>query len=339
MKIRATWIPIKQHRFEVSAAVLACLVLGIWGLVLELRLAASGVPAECLEIWATEGMEAAGECADGSLGAWGSALASEGSRIIATMGYLPFAVGLIGGVPIVARELESRTAQTAWSLTPSRLRWLARQTTPVAALLGMTLAVAALVGGAVQADRELIGESPYANLGHHGPLVMTRAFGAFGLGLLVGALVGRTLSAFVLAAVISVALAVAIDIARDSWLHGLDPSSPSMSSQYASVRDRLIVTEIAWRAPSGNMLTAAQAREMASSAGVPPADADDIQDVLALAWYEENGYSEIALGVTEGTALGWAPYDALAFGIVGLGSTAATLAVVSRRRPAGVEDR
>lgn len=43
------------------------------------------------------------------------------------------------GVPIVARELEARTAQTAWSLSGSRLRWLLRQMAPILILLGVTV--------------------------------------------------------------------------------------------------------------------------------------------------------------------------------------------------------
>lgn len=331
---RIAWIAIKQHRFEVAAAGLACLLLGVWGVTLELRLAASGVSDACLEVLASAGSGAAGECAGGSVGAWSSSLASEGTRIIGAMAYLPFAVGLVGGVPIIARELESRTVQTAWSLTPSRALWFGRQTVPVLLLLGIAVTFAALVGDAVQANREILGESPYANLGRHGPLVIVRAFGAFGLGLLMGAVIGRTLPAIVAAAVLSLALTLLLGAARDSWLHSLNPIGPSAAGQAEGVLERLVVTEIAWRDPSGAVLTRTQARENATAAGVPRGEPDDIQDLPALAWYEENGYTEVGRGVTEQTALGWGAYDALAFGLVGLGSLAATLAVVSRRRPA-----
>ena len=39
----------------------------------------------------------------------------------------PLVAGLLAGGPIVARELESGTARLAWSLGPSRLRWLAHE--------------------------------------------------------------------------------------------------------------------------------------------------------------------------------------------------------------------
>ena len=44
----------------------------------------------------------------------------------------PFAVGLFLGVPVVAREVEGRTAPIAWTLSRSRLRWLLQRVIPLA---------------------------------------------------------------------------------------------------------------------------------------------------------------------------------------------------------------
>ena len=43
----------------------------------------------------------------------------------------PGVLGIILGVPIVARELEMRTTALAWSLTPSRSRWLLARFLPM----------------------------------------------------------------------------------------------------------------------------------------------------------------------------------------------------------------
>ena len=36
----------------------------------------------------------------------------------------PFAVGILLGAPLVAREIDGRTAQLAWTMSRSRTRWL-----------------------------------------------------------------------------------------------------------------------------------------------------------------------------------------------------------------------
>ena len=86
----------------------------------------------------------------------------------------PVIAGLVAGGPIVAKELETGTARLAWSLSPSRLRWLAQRAIPV---LGLLLAAALAIG--VTADvliRQLI------------PAIdIDQSFAAFrGRGLLVG---------------------------------------------------------------------------------------------------------------------------------------------------------
>lgn len=333
--LRVALVSLKQHRFEVRAAVLACLALGVWGLFLELRLAAFAVPSSCFEIWKAAGPDAAGDCA-GPIYRWAEPLANEGTRIVGAMAYLPFAVGLLGGVPIVARELESHTAQTAWSLNPSRLRWLGSQVLPIAIVLGVAVAFASFVASGIQADRETFGESAFFNLALHGPVVVARAFAAFGLGLLVGAVIGRSLPAFVTGVFISLVLVVAASSARDAWLATLEPEpvSDSAAASDGSPNDGLVITAVAWRAQDGTVLTTAEARELADAAGVPPGDPTNPQDIPMVVWLEENGFVEIPVGVTEERALGWRLYDGLLFAFIGLIALAAATVVVSRRRPA-----
>ena len=107
----------------------------------------------------------------------------------------------------MARELEAGTAQTAWSLNGSRVRWLARQIAPIAIVLGTAMTLAALVAIPVGDIWVHWGYGGAASLiGLHGPLAVVRAFGAFGVGLAVGALLGRTLPAFLFGAVLSFAV-------------------------------------------------------------------------------------------------------------------------------------
>jgi hypothetical protein len=57
----------------------------------------------------------------------------------------PFALGLVLGVPVVAREIEGRTAAIAWTLSRSRPRWLIQRVLPLGVFV-IVLAVAVGIG-------------------------------------------------------------------------------------------------------------------------------------------------------------------------------------------------
>jgi len=341
----AARVVLKQYRFEVGAAVLAALAVGIWALVVEYRLDALDVPPGCIQdwLWRVDTGEDIAGCA-GPMRTWGEILTGQGGIILegegmapfSWMGVLPFAVGLLGGVPIVARELEAGTAQTAWSLNGLRTRWLLRQVMPVAILLGIAVAFAAFaVEAAVEADVAWGGYASF-HIGDHGPLVLTRAVGAFGIGLLTGALLGRTLPAFVSGAVLAFALVFAVDMAHDAWLKRLEPTViAEVSPLTGEIVDvpRTVTTGWGVRTPEGAMISFAEARVIVDAARVAAPDPNDEQDLTALGWLEEHGYTLLPLGVTDEMALGWAPYDALAFGLVGVASIGGAVVLVNRRRP------
>lgn len=265
-----------------------------------------------------------------------SYLSGQGTIVLSIMGALPFVLGLLGGVPIVSRELEARTAQTAWSLNPSRLRWLARQIAPVALLLGAAMTFAALVATPVGVEWVRWGRGGWSDLiGLHGLLVVVRAFGAFGIGPAVGAFLGRTLPAFIVGLALTLAIIFGLNQARNAWLAGLpqeimgptspgavDPAGPSTKP-----------TGTAWIAPNGDVLSLDEAYQQARDAGVPPPDPKDTQDTPAAMWLQDHGYFAVPLGVNDAAALGWAVYDGLTFAVLGAGGLGATLLLVNRRRP------
>ena len=343
--LAAARVTLKQHRFEVVAAVLAALAVGVWALVVQYRLNALNVPPECIRDWlyTTDARDQTGGCA-GPMRAWSSILQGEGGAILdgegtislSAMGILPFMVGLLGGVPLVARELEARTAQTAWSLNGSRLRWLLRQVTPVAILLGIAVTFAAFAVEGLAAANVAWGGYASFLIGVHGPLVLARALGAFGIGLLVGALLGRTLPAFVLGAALLVALLFAVGAASDAWLAGLEPqviAKLSPETEEYDLQPRAVTTGWGVRTPDGILISIEDATALARAAGAPEPAPGDVQDIPALEWFEQNGYTLLPLGVTDEMALGWAPYDGVVFSLVGLGSIAGAALLVNRRRP------
>jgi hypothetical protein len=314
--------------------------VAVWALVTEFRLTALGVPDRCIDDWLITGPAGRKDCV-GAMREWGSILYSgegifngQGPLPLAAMPLLPFLVGLLGGVPLVARELEGRTAQTAWSLFPSRAAWLIRQLAPVALVLGVNVAFAAFAASPVAADRASWGWSASLDLGLQGPLVLIRAFAAFGIGLFAGALLGRALPAFVLGGALCFALLTASGFAKDAWRAGLGPvvigETPPDGGEIV-VAPRSITTGYEWRTPEGQQISFQEARRVATAAGVPPPK--DPQDVAAALWLDAHGYQPVIVGITDEMALGWGSYEAAIFGALGLISLPTAFWLVQRRRP------
>jgi hypothetical protein len=336
-------VTLKLHRFEIAVAALAAIAAGVLGLTIAMRIDALDVSQACLDrVQASQdGFSAGEECfalvraGSGILGE--SFLDGEGTVPLSIMGALPFLLGLLGGVPIVSRELEARTAQTAWSLDGSRIRWLARQVWPVALVLGAAMTFAALAAIPVADDFVAWGHGGKSSvIGLHGGLALVRAFGAFGIGLAVGALLGRTLPAFIFGVALSLALLYALGNVRDAWTASLEPMvivDPSTDTGEYSMDPRAVTTGWVVRTPDGTLLSSEDARRIATDAGVESPAPDDVQDTPALIWYDENGYVLLPVGVTDEMALGWAPFDGIAFGLVGVIGVGSTIVLVNRRRP------
>ena len=317
-------VTLKLHRFEVGAGVLLAVVVGLWAGLVEICLRALNVDASCIANWLTLGASAAPQCAE-PMRAWGAIVGSDGARIGEIMRVLPFAVGLLGGVPIVARELEGRTSGTAWSLYGSRSRWLAVQSLPILAVITVCLVFVAVGTGFVAGHRLEWGEGEGAlEVGISGAPVVGRGFGAFGIGLLAGVLLGRSLPGLLLGGALCVALTLGLGVARDSWMATL-PSSP------ITVAAPGITTGFGWLAPDGRELSLDEGFAL-----VPDeiSASDGSQQGESAAWLEKNlGYTELQLGIPYAAASGWASYDAAAFGLVGLAAIGATTIFVNRRRP------
>ncbi|MCY7417084.1 MAG: hypothetical protein LH650_01060 [Chloroflexi bacterium] len=123
------------------------------------------------------------------------------------MSYLPVGIGVILGVPIVARELELRTVSFAWSLQGVRWRWLLARLWPMLAITvigGFVVAITAAEMRVAQAASPF--ETGYiSDIARQGPVLFSRVLVGFGMGLLAGAVVGRTLPAFLVGGILAVA--------------------------------------------------------------------------------------------------------------------------------------
>jgi hypothetical protein len=126
----------------------------------------------------------------------------------------PFVLGTLLGAPIVARELEHRTAGLAWSIARSRTAWFVQRLLPVASFLIVALILIGVAGSWFEDARFNTGfwrgYSP-------SPLLVARGLLTFAIGVLCGALVGRVLPAVLLTAV-ACAIFLPIGSLMDGWM-------------------------------------------------------------------------------------------------------------------------
>ena len=322
------------HRFEFGVALLATLAIAAWAWSISLRSNPANLPSECIAPWGVGGPSEAPECLQ-ALRLWGGVVASESEDLRAVLALLPFGIGLIAGVPIVAGELESGTARTAWWLYRSRTRWLLRRVLPILAALTVGLSILAAGTTAVEWAREIYGFSPLEDLGRYGFVLVANAFIGFGAGLAVGALIGRALPAFILAVALAIALEFMMTQVHDAWLRSIPPVpiSQGVGPGAVDLSPGAIRTGTLWQAPNGSTMSHEEALAAAHSNGVPAALPGDLADSAALEWLEGHGYVPTMIGVPMATALTWGTLETV--GKLAIGGLFGGLALytVSRRKP------
>jgi hypothetical protein len=342
MTASMSWVVIKQYRFELALVALAGLLATTLGLVINVRLNALGVSQDCLkQVQASlNGSDVGPGCFDlaraGSDVLGSTYLGAGGLVQITIMGLLPFALGVFGGIPVVARDLEDRTAQTAWWLWASRNRWLLQRLVPVLLVVTVGSGLAAVAASLVADDWvRWYGPQRAQLIGEYGLPAIARTIGAFGVGLAAGSILGRTFPAFV-ASVATLLLVIALTSqVHETWLAGL-PMSPLWERSQATGQWTFVggvPRAVAWGGPQGEILTRSEAFEHAYEAGVPRPEPNTTTQAAEEDWLNGHGYAEINLGTTDDAAAGWATFDAAGYAAMGVFGIAATFVVVSRRRP------
>ncbi|MFN8518858.1 MAG: hypothetical protein U0667_05580 [Chloroflexota bacterium] len=204
LAIRATRLTWRLHRFE-AVALMAMLALSAWVVTAVLR--GFDIPSGCWDQANFGDEEVTGWCAD-LLDRYHQVTGNEGGHILLGLKLVPLAVGLVLGVPVVAREVELRTAHLAWSLEARRWRWVMARCLPL-----LMLAVAGLVVLGVVGEEVLALQSPgntwdlLGDLGARGLPLVTRGIATFAIALLAGAVLGRTLPGLLVATVLALGLA------------------------------------------------------------------------------------------------------------------------------------
>jgi hypothetical protein len=125
----------------------------------------------------------------------------------------PIIAGLIAGGPIVARELETGTARLAWSLGPSRLRWLGQRAIPILLLVAMSALAIGLTSEALlhvlTPSTDL--DQSFTGFRSRGLLVAVEALLVASIALAFGAILGRAVPTFILALILVWGIGIAVD--------------------------------------------------------------------------------------------------------------------------------
>lgn len=317
-------LTLKVQRFETLVAVAAALVLAVATLVVFSRLREVGVSETCLETWIAGGLN--DPTCSASVQRWATINEGEAGMVMAAMAVLPPAFGLLVGVPLVGRELETRAAAMGWALSGSRQTWLAMRFVPAALLTIAIVGIPAVTASILVTERTGYGvwSSTFGDASLFGLPVVARAILALSIGLLAGAVLARTLPAFIVGAVVVTGIAFLISVAQSGYVP-LPRSIPGMSIGQGPALERTIKDnpDILLRlvGDDGRLVTPDEALAL-----VPPAASD------RWSWIAER-YQLVSLGVSPRRTGEWQIVESGAVVVAAVATIAAAAAVVERRRP------
>jgi hypothetical protein len=232
-------------------------------------------------------------------------------------------VGTGSGVPLVAREVEAGTAAMAWSLWPSRRRWLARQALPTFAFV---LVVALWIGIAawLLADTRSAGgtwSSMFADADLFGLPVVAGAVAATAIGVATGAIIGRILPALILSVLLVGACLAAIAATQPLIVHAtLDQTNVGSAAAVATLLRDNPDFDIRLVTPDDEILSLEDARSRAP-AGTDPDD-----------WTAQT-YRPVALGVKASKTGEWQVVESVLLLVVAGVAYIGAGEVVHRRSP------
>jgi hypothetical protein len=306
---------VRPHRFEMAGAAVATALTFLVGGGLAFKLLAFDIPLACFN-------DGGGACAALQLDVQ-EYLELAGNMAVPALGsilLLPAFLGLLLGIAIVGKEIDQGSIIFAWSVGPSRRRWLAMRAIPVAAaILFIGLAVGAL-GDWLEALRDP-GSDPWRSFGHlgmRGPVLGAAGLAFFGIAMLVGAMVGRVLPALLMALALVMTSGIGMTLLSDK---ALEAETVLVYGEDGGVAGRPVAYLI--QVPTGEVLSFGDAYERYG-------------DQIDKAFETEGGTEDFrtVLSINPPELYPWAVARLVVlYAVLGLGAIVLTFAVVERRRP------
>jgi ABC-type transport system involved in multi-copper enzyme maturation permease subunit len=210
------------HRFTLVAVSAMLILVSAAAFFVAYRLGAVGVTAECLNAWPRVGPGAPSAACQASASDFRSIDGAWASPLLGALGGVGPLAGLLAGAALVAREIEDGTAAVAWSLSPSRMRWLAGRVAPVAVLL-LVLCSVASVAATDLAGARYPGLDPtlsFYNGSSHGLTPVAVGMLVFAAAVFAGSMLGRVLPALIVGAVLGLVLVSGVFFSENVWFPG-----------------------------------------------------------------------------------------------------------------------
>jgi hypothetical protein len=238
----------------------------------------------------------------------------------------PFALGLILGIPVVAREVEGRTAGIAWTLSRSRTRWLFQRVLPLAIVV-IILAAAAGIGSEfvtrTNPFADYAANPGFADYTSRGVLLPVRAVVALLLAVAVGAMVPRQLPALLLAVGVTIALFVGLTIGMDTWMSAeAQPIPIDENGRFGPFGDGPRIFDVAYREDAtGEVITMNDFYNRYGDVAFPDGEQGP------------PGFTQVAIGIPGDQWATWVARESAVLGALAVGSGGLATLVVARRRP------
>jgi hypothetical protein len=239
----------------------------------------------------------------------------------------PFALGLFLGVPVVAREIEGRTAGIAWTISRSRTHWLIQRVLPLV-VVAIVLSAAIGIGGEfvtrTNPFADLAANPGFADHTARGWMLPIRALAVLLLGIAVGAMVPRQLPALLLAGAVTLALFVGLSIGMDTWMTAeaqpIEIDESGRFGPFGGGGPRIF--DIAYRDDAtGEVITMNDFYNRYGDVAFP----DDGSG--------PEGFTEVAIGIPGEEYPTWVLRESAVLALVALASGGLATVVVRRRRP------
>ncbi len=245
-------LTLRLHRFTLLAVAAMVAAASIAAFIIEANLRAASAPCFDSLPGAAVGGSALAAC-QAQEDRFRQIDATWASPLMGIFGGIAPVAGLFAGVSLVAREIEERTAAIAWSLAPSRTRWLVCRVGPVAVILLILFSISAVAATELQRARQ-----PYVDPllsfydeSSRGLDVVAIGFMVFAAAVLVGAIMGRVLPALIVAAALGLVLTVTSFVAEATWI----PSQAVMVDETSGNYDGAILLDQFVRLPSGDLVS------------------------------------------------------------------------------------
>jgi hypothetical protein len=236
----------------------------------------------------------------------------------------PFALGLILGIPVVAREVEGRTAPIAWTLSRSRSRWLIQRILP---LVVVVIVLAAAVGiGSEFVTRtnpfaDLAANPGFADYTARGWMLPVRAVVVLVLAIAIGAMVPRQLPGLLLAVAVTIALFVGLSVCMDAWMTTEARPIAMDEGRFGPFGDGPRIFDVAYQNDAtGEVITMNDFYNRYGDVFVPEGE-------------QPEGFTEVAIGIPGEQYGTWVLRESAILGAIALASGGLAGIVVQRRRP------